>query len=215
MNKELKYKIKPKFYDEIKEYSEKMGGTFNQLVNNLKVVIRYMPSYKPRISTNYTYKFIVDLFNKYNRIDDVNVSTIELISYDNIKYKYMDLENIIINTLSVIFDKDYNPYDIYCPTLHSAECQIDKDCVRWRDIGVVPANSEDKDKWDFIEINEPVVFTKTESNTDKLDVDETIKSIKRNNNIDKIYDYNSDAMNYYCSGYIDIGSYCVKCYNII
>lgn len=160
MDKELKYKIKPKFYDEIKEYSEKMGGTFNRLVNDIKVVIRDMPSYKPRISTNYTYKFIVDLFNKYNRTDDVNVSAIDFMQYDNIKYKYMDLENIIINTLTVIYHKDYNPYDIYCPTLHSAECQIDKDCVRWRDIGVVPANSEDKDKWDFIEINEPVVLLK-------------------------------------------------------
>ena len=212
MNKELKYKIKPKFYDEIKEYSEKMGGTFNQLVNDIKVVIRAMPYYNPRIPSKYAYKFILDLFNKYNRTD--SVSAIDYKQYYNIKYKYVDLENIIINTLAVIYNKDYNPYDIYTSTLHSEECSIDKDCVRWRDIGVVPANSKDKDKWDFIEINEPVVFTKTESNRDKIDIEETIKFIKRNNNIDKVYD-NVDNLYYFSSRYINVGSYCVKCYNII
>ena len=208
MNKKLEWRVKPKFYDEIKEYEAKVGGTFNQLIINIKLAITKLSSNAVDCYNINTYNFILDLFNKYNRTDETSTCAQDFSQYDNIKYKYMDLENIIINTLCVMHEIDYDPYKVYFNTLHNdKKCFIDKNCIRWRDIAIAP--SEDK-AWNFIEINEPVVFSKDH----KIDINRTIEYAKTINNVKEIALSPSNVFDYFTNGNKDIGAYCIKCYSV-
>ena len=227
MNKKLIRLVKPKFYDDVKEYANKIKIlSYNKLVNTIKA--GFLNEYANKCisvfgqkditdefkNNDITHLFIESIYNKYIRTEE-DINNLSKESLDLIKYRYIDLENIVLNTLSIMFYVDYDPYETYNTQLHDEiACASNNDIekyVRWRGIAPIIIDDNYNDMWEFVEINEPVVIT-----NGIIDTDKTIENIKNNAGVDRLIINSSeqDIFNYFANGKMDVGPYCIKCYTL-